>query len=248
MLALRNSYCYGTWQHSLLVPLRRGLRPRAGCEDVAATLDDAEVRVVTDSDSSGRATAWRSAEPGEKGELVITQPWPYLARTIWGDADRLGDPEWRGDLKRFREVYFDRWQGELAYTQGDYARRHDDEAVTLHGRSDDVINVSGHRVGTEEIEGAILRDKTLREDSPLGNAVVVGAPHDEKGETPVAFLIPAPGRKLADDDLARLAQLVRSEKGATAVLIFWSFRPFRNTVGQVHAADATGHLARRGAR
>jgi acrylyl-CoA reductase (NADPH)/3-hydroxypropionyl-CoA dehydratase/3-hydroxypropionyl-CoA synthetase len=47
-----------------------------------------------------------------------------------------------------------------------------------------VINVSGHRIGTEEIEGAILRDKTLRKDSPVGNVVVVGAPHDEKGETP----------------------------------------------------------------
>jgi acrylyl-CoA reductase (NADPH)/3-hydroxypropionyl-CoA dehydratase/3-hydroxypropionyl-CoA synthetase len=89
--------------------------------------------------------------------------------------------------------------------------------VTLHGRSDDVINVSGHRVGTEEIEGAILRDKTLRADSPLGNVVVVGAPHDEKGETPVAFLIPAPGAKLQDDDLNRLTALVRAEKGSTAV-------------------------------
>jgi acyl-coenzyme A synthetase/AMP-(fatty) acid ligase len=105
----------------------------------------------------------------------------------------------------------------LAYTQGDYARSHDDGGYTLHGRSDDVINVSGHRIGTEEIEGAILRDKTLRKDSPVGNVVVVGAPHDEKGETPVAFLIPATGARLGDDDFARLQALVRSEKGATAV-------------------------------
>ena len=62
-----------------------------------------------------------------------------------------------------------------------------------------------------------MRDKTLREDSPVGNVVVVGAPHDEKGETPVAFLVAAAGRKLSDDDLARLQSLVRSEKGATAV-------------------------------
>ena len=214
---------------------------------------DAEVRVVTESDASGRATAWRTAEPGEKGELVIMQPWPYLARTIWGDADRLGDPAWRGDLERFRAVYFDRWQGELAYTQGDYARRHDDEAVTLHGRSDDVINVSGHRVGTEEIEGAILRDKTLRKDSPLGNVVVVGAPHDEKGETPVAFLIAAPGHKLADDDLARLTQLVRSEKGATAVpsdfLVVSAFpetrsgKYMRRTLRAILLGEALGDLS-----
>ncbi|MCH2100013.1 MAG: enoyl-CoA hydratase-related protein, partial [Pseudomonadales bacterium] len=167
--------------------------------------------------------------------------------------DRLGDPAWRGDLERFRAVYFDRWQGELAYTQGDYARRHDDEAVTLHGRSDDVINVSGHRVGTEEIEGAILRDKTLRKDSPLGNGVVVGAPHDEKGETPVAFLIAAPGQKLADDDLARLTQLVRSEKGATAVpsdfLVVSAFpetrsgKYMRRTLRAILLGEALGDLS-----
>jgi acrylyl-CoA reductase (NADPH)/3-hydroxypropionyl-CoA dehydratase/3-hydroxypropionyl-CoA synthetase len=177
----------------------------------------AEVRVTTETDSAGRATAWRRAEPGEKGELVITQPYPYLARTIWGDAERLGSDDWQGDIERFAEVYFQRWADGLAYTQGDYARDHGDGGVTLHGRSDDVINVSGHRIGTEEIEGAILRDKTLRADSPVGNAVVVGAPHDEKGETPVAFLVPAPGARLGDDDFARLQGLVRSEKGITAV-------------------------------
>ena len=178
---------------------------------------DAEVRIAEETDEHGQATRWRVAAEGEKGELVIKQPYPYLARTIWGDAERLGTPEWRGDLERFRAVYFDRWAAGLAYTQGDYARAYADGSVTLHGRSDDVINVSGHRIGTEEIEGAILRDKVLRPDSPLGNAVVVGAPHDEKGETPVAFLIAAPGQRLSDDDLARLKDLVRTEKGITAV-------------------------------
>ncbi|MEM8564530.1 MAG: AMP-binding protein, partial [Pseudomonadota bacterium] len=177
----------------------------------------AEVRIATETDADGGATAWRLAEDGEKGELVITRPYPYLARTIWGDPTALGSREWRGDVERFNKVYFDRWRGDIAYTQGDYARCHADGAFTLHGRSDDVINVSGHRIGTEEIEGAILRDKTLRADSPVGNAVVVGAPHDEKGETPVAFLVAAPGSKISDDDLARLQNLVRSEKGATAV-------------------------------
>ena len=178
---------------------------------------DAEVRVAETIDEHGRATDWRVAEPGEKGELVIKRPYPYLARTLWGDGERLGSPEWRGDLDRFRAVYFERWADGLAYTQGDYARAHEDGAFTLHGRSDDVINVSGHRIGTEEIEGAILRDKVLRPESPLGNAVVVGAPHDEKGETPVAFVIAAPEKKLTDDDLDRLKGLVRSEKGVTAV-------------------------------
>jgi len=177
---------------------------------------DAEVR-IDESGGDGTASDWRVAEPGEKGELVIKRPYPYLARTIWGDAERLGTSEWRGDIARFTNVYFDRWSGGFAYTQGDYARQHDDGSFTLHGRSDDVINASGHRIGTEEIEGAILRDKVLRRDSPVGNVVVVGAPHEEKGETPVAFLIAAPGSKISDDDIARLQGLVRSEKGSTAV-------------------------------
>ena len=176
----------------------------------------AEVRVAESSGETG-VSDWRPAEVGEKGELVITRPYPYLAHTLWGDKDSFGEDGWCGDLQRFKSVYFDRWADGYSYTQGDYARRHEDGGFTLHGRSDDVINVSGHRIGTEEIEGAILRDKTLREDSPLGNVVVVGAPHDEKGETPVAFLVAAPGRKLGDDDFARLQGLVRSEKGATAV-------------------------------
>ncbi len=198
--------------------------PWGGFKDLAADAKtwplpwiDAEVRIAVERDDTGRATEWRVAEPGEKGELVIKQPYPYLARTIWGDAEKLGTSEWRGDLERFTEVYFDKWSGGYAYTQGDYARQHDDGAFTLHGRSDDVINVSGHRIGTEEIEGAILRDKILRADSPVGNAVVVGAPHDEKGETPVAFVIPSPGSKISDDDIARLKELVRTEKGVTAV-------------------------------
>ena len=177
----------------------------------------AQVRIVEETADDGTVSQWREAEAGEKGELVITQPYPYLARTLWGDGDSLGQTQWQGDIARFADVYFRRWQGEFTYTQGDYARRGEEGAFTLHGRSDDVINVSGHRIGTEEIEGAILRDKTLRQDSPVGNVVVVGAPHDEKGETPVAFLVAAAGRKLSDEDLSRLQNLVRTEKGATAV-------------------------------
>ncbi len=198
--------------------------PWGGFKDLAADAKtwplpwiDAEVRIAEQDGTDGRAEKWRVAARGEKGELVIKQPYPYLARTIWGDADNLGDANWRGDVERFTEVYFDRWADGIAYTQGDYARQHDDGSFTLHGRSDDVINASGHRIGTEEIEGAILRDKVLRRDSPVGNVVVVGAPHEEKGETPVAFLIPATGMKIGDDDISRLQGLVRSEKGATAV-------------------------------
>ena len=167
--------------------------------------------------------AWRRAEAGEKGEIVIAAPYPYLARTVWGDAENFRvengsvAPGWRGDGERWAEGYWRRWQGVWAYTQGDFAARDDDEGFSLMGRSDDVINVSGHRMGTAEIEAAVLRDKALDPDSPLGNVLVVGAPHREKGLTPLAFVTAAPGRTLGRDDFRRLSDLVRTEKGATAV-------------------------------
>ncbi len=173
-------------------------------------------------DADGRF-APRVADEGEKGEVVITAPYPYLARTIWGDVSSFKvegygvSSQWRGDIDRYRSTYWSRWQGRWAYTQGDFAVRYPDGGFSLHGRSDDVINVSGHRMGTEEIEGAILRDKQLNADSPIGNVIVVGAPHREKGLTPLAFVTIAPGRRLTADDRRRLIELVRQEKGAVAV-------------------------------
>jgi acrylyl-CoA reductase (NADPH) / 3-hydroxypropionyl-CoA dehydratase / 3-hydroxypropionyl-CoA synthetase len=180
----------------------------------------AEAPFTRDIDSG---VPWRRAEPGEKGEIVIAAPYPYLARTIWGDVDNFRVENgrvvghWRGDAARWEAGYWTRWRGTWAYTQGDFAIRHDDGSFSLHGRSDDVINVSGHRMGTEEIEGAVLRDKTLDPDSPVGNVLVVGAPHREKGLTPLAFIVPVAGRKLTHDDRRRLFELVRTEKGAVAV-------------------------------
>lgn len=185
-------------------------------------------------DEAGRGTAtfqrpgadgvrWRRAKDGEKGEIVIAAPYPYLARTVWGDSDNFHVTDgsvaagWRGDAARWDSNYWRRWRGVWAYTQGDFAVRHADEGFSLHGRSDDVINVSGHRMGTEEIEGAILRDKQLDPDSPLGNVLVIGAPHPEKGLIPIAFVTAAPGRTLGRDDFRRLSDLVRQEKGAVAV-------------------------------
>ncbi len=166
---------------------------------------------------------WRRAGDGEKGEIVITAPYPYLARTVWGDPEgfcveggRVA-PGWRGDGARWASTYWQRFRGAHAYVQGDFAVRHADGSFSLHGRSDDVINVSGHRMGTEEIEGAILRDRALDPDSPVGNVLVVGAPHREKGLTPLAFVQCAPGRRLTREDRRRLSDLVRTEKGAVAV-------------------------------
>ena len=171
---------------------------------------------------TGRVAA-RPAGIGEKGEIVVAAPYPYLCRTIWGDAEHFRvegtrvSPAWKGDFERYAKTYWTRWTGAFAYTQGDFAVKYADGGFSLHGRSDDVINVSGHRLGTEEIEGAILRDKQVNPDSPVGNVIVVGAPHAQKGLTPLAFVKPAPGRKLTADDRRRLIETVRQEKGAVAV-------------------------------
>jgi len=191
----------------------------ASAEGVAAT--------ACPRDPTRGGVSWRKAETEEKGEIVIAAPYPYLARTVWGDPDKFRvqanvdgpriAPDWRGDAQRWVSTYWARWRGTWAYTQGDFAVRYADGSFSLHGRSDDVINVSGHRMGTEEIEGAILRHKSLDPDSPVGNVIVVGAPHREKGLTPLAFVKPAAGRRLTQDDKRRLTDLVRSEKGAVAV-------------------------------
>ncbi|WP_292930646.1 AMP-binding protein, partial [Novosphingobium sp. PASSN1] len=173
--------------------------------------------------SGSEGVSWRRAAAGEKGEIVIAAPYPYLARTIWGDVENFRVENgsvvgnWKGDAGRWESGYWSRWQGAWAYTQGDFAIAHEDGSFSFHGRSDDVINVSGHRMGTEEIEGAVLRDKALDPNSPVGNVLVVGAPHREKGLTPLAFVVPVAGRKLTEEDRQRLFNLVRTEKGAVAV-------------------------------
>lgn len=174
-----------------------------------------------EADNNGRYR-YRRAALEEKGEVVITRPYPYLARTIWGDADNVGSDNWCGDIERFQAQYFGRFCEDdgtpcLAYLQGDFARQYEDGSFSMHGRSDDVINVSGHRMGTEEIEGAILKDKQINPESSVGNCIVIGAPHREKGLTPLAFIQPAPGQTLSRDDERRLKELVREEKGVVAV-------------------------------
>ncbi|MEM8724028.1 MAG: AMP-binding protein [Pseudomonadota bacterium] len=187
--------------------------------------DKASVDYRRSEDDGG--APWRRAETGEKGEIVVALPYPYLTRTIWGDVGNFtvesdGNTarvayQWKGDVVRYADTYWKRWKGVWAYTQGDFAMRHPDGSFSLHGRSDDVINVSGHRIGTEEIEGAILRDKALDPNSPVGNVIVIGAPHSQKGVTPIAFVTPVEGRRLSQDDKRRLTDLVRTEKGAVAI-------------------------------
>ena len=110
-------------------------------------------------------------ERGKGGILVIKRPWPSMIRNIWGDPER------------FRKSYFpDDFQGRY-YLAGDGANCDVDGYFWIMGRIDDVLNVSGHRLGTMEIESALVANPLVAE------AAVVGKPHDIKGESVVAFVV-----------------------------------------------------------
>ena len=108
---------------------------------------------------------------GNGGLLVITKPWPSMLRGIWGDPDR------------FVETYWEKFQDKGYYFAGDGARLDDDGDVWFLGRVDDVMNVSGHRLSTTEIESALVGNEAVAE------AAVVGASDETTGQAVVAFVI-----------------------------------------------------------
>ena len=116
-------------------------------------------------DNDGNVLEGNPAE----GNLCMTKPWPGMARTIWGDHDR------------YRQTYFSTYPGK--YFTGDGARRDDEGRYRITGRVDDVINVSGHRIGTAEVEDAI------DEHPGVVETAVVGFPHDIKGQGIYAYVI-----------------------------------------------------------
>jgi acetyl-CoA synthetase len=136
---------------------------------------------------------------GVSGNLCIRQSWPGQARTIFGDH------------ARFRETYFSRYPG--LYFTGDGCRRDEDGYYWITGRVDDVLNVSGHRLGTAEVESALVGHDAVAE------AAVVGFPHDIKGEGIYAYVILKPDfEKTPPDELVgALKQEVRRVIGAIAV-------------------------------
>jgi acetyl-CoA synthetase len=147
--------------------------------------------------------AGKSVSLGSGGYLVIKKPWPSMARTIHGDADR------------FKKTYFSEFGGEIYFT-GDGARRDEDGYIWCLGRVDDVLNVSGHRLGTMEIESALVSHPLVAE------AAVVGRPDDLKGQAIVAFvtLKAFKGSKPTEAELAQyrdqLKAHVTKEIGAIA--------------------------------
>ncbi|MDQ2623729.1 MAG: AMP-binding protein, partial [Actinomycetota bacterium] len=121
---------------------------------------------------------------GGGGYLVLVQPWPAMLRGIWGDLERFKDTYW----SRFASIYF----------AGDGAKKDDDGDIWLLGRVDDVMNVSGHRLSTTEIESALVSHDWVAE------AAVVGASDDTTGQAVVAFVILRGGgpEGVSDDEIA----------------------------------------------
>ena len=135
-------------------------------------------------------------ETNEGGYLVIKAPWPGLMRRVYGDDER------------FKETYFVRFAG--MYTTGDGARRDEDGFYWLMGRIDDVINVSGHRIGTAEVESALVSHQDVAE------AAVVGMPHDLKGQGIYAYVTLIAGIEKTEELKKALVGHVRKEIGPIA--------------------------------
>jgi len=136
------------------------------------------------------------ADVNEGGYLVITKPWPGIMRGVYGDPDR------------FKNTYFIQYPG--FYFTGDGARKDEDGYYWLMGRVDDVINVSGHRLGTAEVESSLVAHPKVAE------AAVVGYPHDIKGEGIYAYVTLKEGVEATEELRLELVAHVRKEIGPIA--------------------------------
>lgn len=142
--------------------------------------------------------------PDQEGALFIRKPWPGMIRTVFGDHER------------FKETYLNRIPG--LYFTGDGAKRDEDGYFWITGRIDDVINVSGHRMGTAEVESALVLHDNVAE------AAVVGFPHPVKGQGIYAFVTVNTGTPQTDELKKELSQLIRQQIGpiATPDAIQWA--------------------------
>lgn len=140
--------------------------------------------------------AGKEVRKGESGKLVLTQPWPSMLRSLYGDKKRYKDTYW----SEYKDIYF----------CGDGCRQDKDGYFWIVGRIDDVLNVSGHRLGTAEVESSLVGHKSVAESA------VVGRPHDIKGSAIVAFVTLKQGEKNTDALKAVLRNHVGNEIGAFA--------------------------------
>ena len=133
------------------------------------------------------------------GLLALTKPWPSMLRTIWGDD------------ARYVETYFSKWAGRPdLYFAGDGAKRDDDQYFWILGRVDDVLNVAGHRIGTMEVESALVEHPAVAE------AAVVGKTHDVKGQAIAAFVTLREGFEQSPELIVELKRFVADKIGALA--------------------------------
>src|SRR6202011_2367652 len=130
------------------------------------------------------------------GKLIIRRPWPSMLRTIYGDQDR------------YQKQYWSEYKGK--YFTGDGARRYENGYYWIVGRIDDVLNVAGHRLGTSEIESALVSHVKVAE------AAVVGRPDELKGQSVVAFVTVKSGVDASNDLKAELRNHVSTHIGAIA--------------------------------
>ncbi|MGV8082935.1 MAG: acetate--CoA ligase [Coriobacteriia bacterium] len=144
---------------------------------------------------------------GEGGRLCIKFPWPGMLRGTWGDPEN----------KRMKEVYFSAFPG--YYFSGDGCRKDEDGYYWLLGRVDDVVNISGHRIGTAEVESALVSHPAVAE------AAVVGFPHDVKGEGIYAYVILKHEHELDGEIRTILRGHVRKEIGPIATPDFIQIVP-----------------------
>lgn len=144
-------------------------------------------------------------EGATSGNLVITDSWPGQMRSVYGDHDR------------FKQTYFSAYEG--LYFTGDGCRRDEDGYYWITGRVDDVINVSGHRMGTAEVEAA------LDEHAAVVEAAVVGFPHDIKGQGIYAYVTSPDGVEQTEELRKELVQWVRQEIGPIATPDYIQFAP-----------------------
>ncbi len=138
----------------------------------------------------------QQAKTGNKGFLVIKTPWPGMLQTLWKDPER------------FKQTYFGRWPN--TYYTGDYAVRDQDGYFWLLGRADEVLKVAGHRIGTVELESALVSHPAVSE------AAVMGKEDAVKGEVPVAFVTLRSGFTPSDELRADLIKHIRNTIGPIA--------------------------------
>ena len=191
----KNCPIVDTWWQTetggIMISSMAGVTPSIPC---FATLPLPGVEPVLLDDKGNKL----EGSPAE-GNLCINRPWPGMARTIYGDHER------------YKQTYFSTYPGK--YFTGDGAKRDEEGNYRITGRVDDVINVSGHRIGTAEVEDVV------DEHHGIVEAAVIGFPHEIKGQAIMAYIIPNSSNTSDDETLLKdLNEMITKEIGPIAKL------------------------------